>query len=122
MQNGNALNAILAANTKIFTKTVTREGNTMQNETIRSIYVECRYWRQTSVGNTYNSVRISINGKFLAILEMEYGTDYAHRAAKYLRENGYDVPEQLWQIKNAGIDYYYSEIWCKRSEMFKNVA
>lgn len=50
-----------------------------------------RRWFQRTYGNTYNTVRILIDGKTVAELPKEYGygNHYYQRAAEWLNKNGY---------------------------------
>ena len=58
----------------------------MQNITIIG-----RRWFQRSYGNTYNTVRILVDGKTVANLPEEYGYGdyYYQRASEWLNDNGY---------------------------------
>jgi hypothetical protein len=51
-------------------------------------------WRDRTMGNTYNSVQIMVNGHTVATLAQGYGggTMYEDRAAIWLVKNGY-LPE-----------------------------
>jgi hypothetical protein len=50
-----------------------------------------RRWFQRSAGNTYNSVRIMIDGKTVAVLPKAYGygDQYYQRAGEWLADNNY---------------------------------
>ena len=61
------------------------------------IFIEGRRWFDKKWGNTYNTVRIYIDGEEKVTLPIEYGYGeyYMQRAEAWLKDNGYlpNMPE-----------------------------
>ena len=98
----------------------------MKTNTIR---IEGRRWFQTTYGNTYNTVKIWINGELVATLPMEYGYGdyYLQRAEKWLSDNDY-LPnkaeyEAIWNYcRDHDIELSYYAIDCLKRELHKVAA
>lgn len=92
---------------------------------IRSVFVECRQWFDNSGGNTYHSVRVSVNGKPLISKGMTYGygDQYEQTALGALIELGFEftTDRPLWfQVQDLGADLYRSQSSTLKRELFKN--
>lgn len=56
---------------------------------MQAIHIEGRRWFQRTYGNTYHSVRVTVNGKSHVIpMQYGYGEQYLQTAAAYLKSIG----------------------------------
>lgn len=91
-----------------------------------SLVIIGRRWYQKSQGNTYHSVTIIINGKFIHKIGRTYGygNQYKQTAEDWLIANGHIFPrkyrnggvEPLWQYcERNGVNYYHEvcDVRCK---------
>lgn len=76
---------------------------------MNNIRVEGRRWFQKTYGNTYNTVRIFIDGEPIVTLPEEYGygSYYMQRATEWLRENGY----------TPGNERPFLSHWCRDNDV-----
>lgn len=79
-----------------------------------TIHISGRRWFRKSAGNTYNSVRIYINGKQAAYLPCAYGYGdfYLQRAHEWLGANVY--PELAKRHEN-GSPMHCTTIWLREN-------
>jgi hypothetical protein len=99
------------------------------NKIERSLFVEARLWFDKVNGNTYFTARVWVDGNFVLSLPFQYGYDhqYLYEANKQLINAGYLPTEfegkPLHIAREAyKFDYYYSESYGKKSEMFKEAV
>jgi hypothetical protein len=89
----------------------------------RSIFVECRQWFDKLNGNTYYSNRIWVDGDVWKIQDMTYGyeTAYIHGAIKELIDGNVlsIATANPYTIRQAGIDFYHTAHFVRKSELFK---
>lgn len=88
---------------------VTTRGNIMT-----TIHIEGRRWFQRAYGNTYNTVRIFIDGRLAVELPISYGYGdyYIQRAHDWLGENGF--PELAERHAN-GMPAVNTTIWLREN-------
>ena len=75
---------------------------------MKNIRVEDRRWFQKTYGNTYNSVRIFIDGKPVVTLPEDYGYDsyYMQWAAEWMNQQG---------LTPGNEGRAYLSIWCQEN-------
>lgn len=80
---------------------------------LRSVFLECRQWRDATAGETYTSAALWINGRVVAYLPLEYGAleNMEDTAALYMEKVGLiDGPDHYRhlsrRIRELGADYY----------------
>jgi hypothetical protein len=90
---------------------------------IRSVFLECRQWRDKTAGETYTSARLWINGRGVAYFGLQYGglDNMEDTAGLYLERVGIlDGPSDLrhlsYRIRGLGADYYTATEWRIRRE------
>lgn len=89
---------------------------------IRSVFLECRQWRDKTAGQTYTSAALHLNGRRVAIFGLQYGglENMEETAALYLERVELLPPDNRTHIarrfREAGIDYYYATEWRIRRE------
>ena len=90
---------------------------------IRSVFLECRQWRDKTYGETYTSAALWINGRTVAYFGLQYGgVDMMEdTAALYLESVGaIDGPDHYRplsrRIRELGADYYTASQWRIRRE------
>lgn len=89
---------------------------------IRSVFLECRQWRDKTAGQTYTSAALHLNGRRVAIFGLQYGglENMEETAALYLERVELLAPDNGTHIarrfREAGIDYYYATEWRIRRE------
>lgn len=60
----------------------------------KKVIVAGRRWFQKSYGNTYHTVKVTVDGDvFYSEITYGYGNHFEQTAIAILRENGFDVPE-----------------------------
>lgn len=90
--------------------------------TIRSVFLECRQWRDKTAGETYTSAALHLNGRRVAIFGLQYGglENMEDTAALYLEKVELLPPDNLRHLsrrfRELGIDYYYATEWRIRRE------
>ena len=63
---------------------------------INTMKIEGKRWFQRSYGNTYHTVKVFVNGEVLkSEITYGYGSHYLQTAAELLKENRYDIPEEM---------------------------
>lgn len=93
----------------------------------RSILVEVREWHDKTFGNTYWSSRVWVNGEVSFVLPFRYGYENhgVYESVKALVDVGIlpiECNSKGWlQIKDLGIDFYYTKTKALKREMFKLV-
>lgn len=90
---------------------------------IRSVFLECRQWRDKTAGQTYTSARLWINGRGIAYFGLQYGglDNMEDTAALYLEKVGaLPVPDNYghlyYRLRQLGVDYYSATEWRIRRE------
>lgn len=76
----------------------------------KSVLVVGKRWFDRINGNTYHSVSVYVNGRFLdeEPFEYGYGDAYQQTALDLLHKHGmFKEYSALWQIKNLGVNYAY---------------
>lgn len=97
----------------------------MKRHINRSVYVEVRLWNDKANGTTYHSLRLWVDGGIVGgVGGLTYGSDrasYDLSATNKLVELGYITGEwSAWlEAQRQGFDYYTSETWVKKSEMWR---
>jgi hypothetical protein len=91
--------------------------------TIRSVFLECRQWRDKTAGNTYTSARLNINGRGVAYFALQpYGLENMEdTAGLYLERVGIlpgpsDLRHLSYRMRALGADYYTATEWRIRRE------
>lgn len=90
---------------------------------IRSVFLECRQWRDKSAGNTYTSAALWINGRTVAYFALQYGglENMEDTAALYLESVGLLAPAEYYdtlarRVRAVAADYYTATEWRIRRE------
>jgi hypothetical protein len=89
---------------------------------IRSVFLECRQWRDKTAGETYTSAALWINGRAVAYFALQYGGAemMEDTAALYLESVGaIDGPgyhHLSRRMREIGVDYYTAKEWRTRRE------
>lgn len=89
---------------------------------IRSVFLECRQWRDKTAGETYTSAALHLNGRRVAIFGLQYGglENMEDTAALYLERVELLPPNSRTHIarrfRELGIDYYTATEWRIRRE------
>jgi hypothetical protein len=90
---------------------------------IRSVFLECRQWRDKTAGETYTSAALAINGRGVAYFALQYGAveNMEDTAGLYLERVGIlDGPSDLrhlsYRMRALGADYYTATEWRIRRE------
>lgn len=90
---------------------------------IRSVFLECRQWRDKTAGETYTSAALWINGRTVAYFALQYGAleNMEDTAALYLESVGaIDGPDHYrhlsYRVRDMGADYYTAKEWRTRRE------
>lgn len=79
---------------------------------MNSIFIEAREWFDKTGGNSYFSARISVDGKVVGYLPLQYGyeSQYLTNAAHWLHLAGYITLDEkmrsLHRLKDRGVDFY----------------
>jgi len=94
---------------------------------IRSVFLECRQWRDLPAGETYTSARLWINARAIAYLPLQYGplSNMEDTAALYLERVGVlPGPDQYRhlarRLREMGTDYYTAIAWHNRRECWRD--
>ena len=94
---------------------------------IRSVFLECRQWRDKPAGETYTSAALWINGRTVAYFALQYGPleNMEDTAALYLERVGIlpnDRPYSYLgnRIRGIGADYYTAKEWRTRRETWRD--
>jgi len=88
------------------------------------IDIIAKRWFQRTYGNTYHSVSITIDGKFLDKVDFTYGYDsaYMQSAHKLLAKHGFfDWPKTTENVpvyKNGKVDYYTPQESINQNEAY----
>ena len=90
-------------------------------EEVKSVFVEGRLWTDKQFGNTYFSSRIMINGEVVLIMPMQYGygDHYLHASLTAIRDSGLIPADTTRELREAGIDLYYSSKPVNKKDLFK---
>jgi hypothetical protein len=90
---------------------------------IRSVFLECRQWRDKTAGVTYTSARLNINGRGVAYFALQpYGLENMEdTVGLYLERVGIlDGPSDLrhlsYRMRDLRADYYTATEWRIRRE------
>ena len=89
---------------------------------IRSVFLECRQWRDKTAGETYTSARLWINGRGVAYFGLQYGglENMEDTAGLYLERVGVlpgpDGAHLRRRMREFGADYYTATEWRIRRE------
>jgi hypothetical protein len=90
---------------------------------IRSVFLECRQWRDKTAGETYTSAALWINGRTVAYFALQYGgvDNMEDTAGLYLERVGVlpgpDGYRHLARrLRELGTDYYTATEWRTRRE------
>jgi len=92
-----------------------------------SILIEVREWNDKTFGNTYWSSRVWVDGEVLFALPFQYGYgDHSvYTSIKELVKRKVLKPEcepySIRQIRDLGIDFYYTKSQALKREMFKEM-
>ncbi len=92
----------------------------------KHIDIIAKRWFQKTYGNTYHSVTITIDGKFIDKIDFQYGYDsaYMQTAHKLLAKHGiFDwqkTEEDIPVYKNGIIDYYTPQEAINQNEAYGN--
>jgi len=92
---------------------------------VTSVHVEVREWRDKTYGSTYQSARVSANGKWVFSLGLQYGygDQIIYNAVQELAKRGLVVNEEhrapSYSLREQGIALYVSKSSVLKREMFK---
>jgi len=88
---------------------------------LKSIFIESRAYFDKSGGNTYFSARISVDGKLVGVLPLQYGygSQFETEALKWLQDN--DIVDReltnLWKLQNEfGVNLYTVQYWTTKKD------
>lgn len=92
---------------------------------IKSIHFTGKRWFQSSYGNTYHTVEVFVNDKYVGTspITYGYGTQYEQTGIDILKKNGYikdyDLSESFWRYcQEKGIEYSsYAKDVKKKSQL-----
>jgi hypothetical protein len=92
---------------------------------IRSVFIECRQWRDKTYGETYTSAALEINGRGVAYFALQWGgvENMEDTVGLYLERVGIlDGPSDLrhlsYRIRALGADYYTATQWRLKRECY----
>jgi hypothetical protein len=95
----------------------------LANPNIRSLAIQGRLWFDKVNGNTYHSVSISANGKWLFDIGMTYGYEdmYLHTALESLKKWGL-VSEEVRSVYDLRetLDLYTGFKYCLKKELYED--
>ena len=90
---------------------------------IRSVFLECRQWRDKTAGETYTSAALQIDGRLVAYFALQYGglEIMENTAGLYLERVGIlpgpsDLRHLSYRIRGLGADYYTAREWRLKRE------
>lgn len=90
---------------------------------IRSVFIECRQWRDKTAGQTYTSAALAINGRGVAYFALQWGglEEMENTAGLYLERVGIlpgpsDLRYLSRRIRALGADYYTAREWRLKRE------
>ena len=93
---------------------------------IRSVFLECRQWRDKTAGETYTSAALWVNQRVVAYFPLQYGglEIMEDTAGRYLERvgvlpgpNGYHLRRRMREL---GVDYYTATEWRTRRETWRD--
>jgi len=93
---------------------------------IRSVFLECRQWRDKTAGETYTSAALWINGRTVAYFALQYGgvEMMEDTAALYLESvgaiDGPDYHHLRRRLREMGVDYYTATEWRTRRDTWRS--
>lgn len=89
----------------------------------RSVFIECREWRDQVNGNTYSTSEIHVNGWIIARQLIAYGdaTQRLYEAKKLLIVSG-NIPEitHFSELAALGIDFYTVTSRVKKNQLHRS--
>jgi hypothetical protein len=79
------------------------------------VVVLARRWFEKTNGNTYHSVKVSVNGDIIGVNNFKYGYDDQWEVtAREIIQTKYNLPNEeagiyysLYRLKTAGVKYQY---------------
>jgi hypothetical protein len=90
---------------------------------VRSVFLECRQWRDKTANNTYTSAALSINGRGVGYFPLQYGEieTLETSVGLYLERVGIlpadsdNLRHLSYRIRAIGADYYRASEWRTRA-------
>lgn len=85
----------------------------------KKVVLEGRRWFQKLYGNTYHTVKVSVNDEtFYSDITYGYGNHFEQTAIEVLKENGFDVPEYGAFQRLEGFESYVIDVTRRKDLTF----
>lgn len=85
----------------------------------KKVVVEGRRWFQKLYGNTYHTVKVSVDGEtFYSDITYGYENHFEQTAIEVLKENGFDVPEYGKFQRLEGFESHVMDVPRKKDLLF----